>query len=390
MDPELDFTSLSDDEIMNLGPDAIAKMEAADAEARQRQELEANESEEEKAARLEAEEAARAQAEADADDQGNEADDDEPDEPELDAEGNPVVPEPTEPVQAPAKDTKPPKETQTPDPVASAKPDDAARLFEPFKANGRNMTIRNADEGIRLMQLGAGYNSRMEELKPKLAIIRTLEREGLLDSDKLGFLIDLHKKNPEAIGKLVKDSGVDVLDIDEAKVAAYKSGNYSTSEKEVELDHVLDGLKHSKTYSNLMDVVGKWDSASKSEVGNNPGVLNLINQHMEAGYYDQIVDELNRQKALGSIPSGTPFLAAYAKIGDELNAAGKFGTPETPPANKLVTPGKETARGKRDEEEARRKAAAPTRKVGSPAPKKPVADVWNMSDADFAKLQPPR
>lgn len=413
-DQERDFTQLSDDEVMNLGTEDFARMAAAE----EQQSKLTDESDEDREAR----EAAEAEAAADATpDDGSQGDDDEggeqepgavtteeeseedrlareaEEEQDLDEEELAELRANREEAKAKAleqkqaqKPAKPAaKNKQTPDSQSSEEfdADSAKKLFEPFTANGRKMSIRNADEGVRLMQLGAGYNAKMEALKPDLAIIATLRREGLLDTDKLSFLIDLHKKNPEAIGKLVKDSGVDVLDLDEAKVAGYKPGNYATSTKEVEMDQILDGLKDSPTYGVLMDnVANKWDRESKQEVGNNPAILQRINQHMQAGFYDKIVDEVNRQKALGEIPGGTPFLAAYAKVGDELNAAGAFGQQEAPPARKLVTPGK--AKGQnREVDEQRRRAAAPTKTAGNPAPKKPVVDVWNMSDADFEKLK---
>lgn len=411
-DQDRDFTQLSDDEVMNLGTEDFARMAAAE----ETQAALAGESDEDREARVAAEAEAAANGNPDDVDQGDEEtgeeepaatteDESEEDRLAREAEEEKDLDEEElaelranrdeaktkaleqKQVQKPAKPSS--KSKQTPDSQSSDAfdADSAKKLFAPFTANGRKMSIRNADEGVRLMQLGAGYNAKMEALKPDLAVIATLRREGLLDTDKLSFLIDLHKKNPEAIGKLVKDSGVDVLDLDEAKVAGYKPGNYATSTKEVEMDQILDGLKDSPTYGVLMDnVANKWDRESKQEVGNNPAILQRINQHMQAGFYDKIVDEVNRQKALGEIPGGTPFLAAYAKVGDELNAAGAFGQQEAPPARKLVTPGK--AKGQnREVDEQRRRAAAPTKTAGNPAPKKPVVDVWNMSDADFEKLK---
>lgn len=401
---EKDFTQLSDDEVMNLGAADFERMAAAEEE----QAKLAGESDEDREAR----EAAEAEAAANEGGEQNEGGEEETNtEVEEESEEDRLAREAEEEADldeeelaelkanrelAKAKALEQKQEQKPAKPAATAKQgakapateefdaDSAKKLFEPFTANGRKMTIRNADEGVRLMQLGAGYNAKMEALKPDLAIIATLRREGLLDNEKLSFLIDLHKKNPEAIGKLVKDSGVDVLDLDETKVAGYKPGNYSTSTKEVELDQVLDSLKDSPSYGLLMDnVAKKWDSESKQEVGNNPAILQRINQHMEAGFYDKIVDEVNRKKALGEIASGTPFLAAYAKVGDELNAAGAFGQPEVPPARKLVT----TSKSKGTVDEQRRRAAAPAKTTGNPEPKKKVVDVWNMSDADFEKLK---
>lgn len=398
MSDDRDFSQLTDDEVMNLGSADLERMAAEEAAkepvveeteeerlAREASETNGEEEHEEEEEHVEQEETLPEETdeEREAREAEEEADLDEDELEELRA--NRERARGQEQVEKPAKQA--PKKPKEPD-AESFDVDGAKKLFEPFKANGRTMSIRNADEGVRLMQLGAGYNAKMEELKPKLALVRTLEREGLLDADKLSFLIDLHKKNPEAIGKLVKDSGVDVLDLDDDKVAAYKSGNYAVSTKEVEVDEVLDGLRHTPTYSKLMDnVANKWDAKSKAEVGDNPGVLNVISGHMELGIYDTIVDEYERQKALGTLPAGTPFLKAYSMIGDELNAAGKFGSAPTPPARKLVTPGKDKARVDREAADKRRNAAAPTRKNGAAAPKKPVVDVWTMSDADFANIK---
>ncbi len=129
------------------------------------------------------------------------------------------------------------------------------RLLAPFKANGRDIKVENVDEAIRLMQMGANYNRKMAALKPNLAIMKTLENNGLLDPVKINFLIDLEKKNPEAISKLIKESGIDPLDISVEKADGYKPGNHSANENQVELDNVLDDIQHSPKYAETLDLV---------------------------------------------------------------------------------------------------------------------------------------
>ena len=80
------------------------------------------------------------------------------------------------------------------------------KVTAPFKANGRQMQIEDADDVIRLMQMGANYNKKMAGLKPALKMVKMLERNKLLDEDRLNFLIDLDKKDPTAIAKFLKDS----------------------------------------------------------------------------------------------------------------------------------------------------------------------------------------
>ena len=67
-----------------------------------------------------------------------------------------------------------------------------------------------------------------------------LENNGLLDEQKITYLIDLDKKNPDAIGKLIKESGIDPLDVNTQEEPKYTPGNYSVSDAQVNLDAVLD------------------------------------------------------------------------------------------------------------------------------------------------------
>ncbi|MDT1904204.1 hypothetical protein FPK34_26495, partial [Acinetobacter baumannii] len=76
------------------------------------------------------------------------------------------------------------------------------------------------DDIVSLMQRGAGFAKKMATLKPSMRVLRTLENHGITEQD-LGFLIDLHKKNPDAINKLIKDSGVDVYSLDAEKATSY-------------------------------------------------------------------------------------------------------------------------------------------------------------------------
>ena len=96
-------------------------------------------------------------------------------------------------------------------PAEAAEPDYKAeylRLLAPFKANGKEIAVSTVDDAISLMQMGANYNKKMAGLKPSLKMLKLLENSGLLSEEKISYLIDLEKKNPAAINKLIKDSGI--------------------------------------------------------------------------------------------------------------------------------------------------------------------------------------
>lgn len=52
------------------------------------------------------------------------------------------------------------------------------------------MQVNSVDEAIQLMQMGANYTRKMQELQPHRKTLLMLENNGLLDEGKLSFLID--------------------------------------------------------------------------------------------------------------------------------------------------------------------------------------------------------
>lgn len=264
------------------------------------------------------------------------------------------------------------------------------KLLAPFKANGREMKVNNVEEAVQLMQMGANYNKKMTALKPNLKLLKMLENNQLLDEDKLSFYIDLDKKNPEAIRKFIKDSGVDPLDIDVNTESEYRPSTYNVDDREIALDEVLDTLQDTPTYGDLVDLVSnKWDGPSKQIVANNPQVLEVINDHMASGIYDRISNEVERERALGRL-KGLSDLDAYKQIGDALNAQGAFTdlvqsnpAPAAAPAKKVAPPSKPKAE---DPKLKSKKRAASSTKAAAPKPKDQDFNPLSLSDEEFAKL----
>lgn len=198
------------------------------------------------------------------------------------------------------------------------------KLFTPFKANGREIQIRDVDEAISLMQMGANYTKKMHALKPHLNLMRLLESHNLLNEDKINYLIDLAQNKQEAVAKLVKDSKVDTYNINDEDIENYKPTPRSISDKDIELSDTLSDLASSPKYQTLIDeVANKWDAQSRNYVTTNPQILKLINEQMEAGIYDVIHTEIERQRMFGKFEN-TPYLEAYKVVGDSLHEQGVF------------------------------------------------------------------
>lgn len=270
------------------------------------------------------------------------------------------------------------------------------RLMAPFKANGKMITPQSPEEAISLMQMGANYTRKMQALQPYRKVMLMLENNGLMDEDKLSYLIDLDKKNPEAIRKLLKDSGTDPLDIDMEGEINYQKGNHRVSDTEAAFATELDDLKSTPEGQATLGVISQtWDEASKNALFENRGLLQTIQSQRENGIYDIITNEINRLQMLGQIPAGTPFIQAYNYVGDALAKQGAFNHLASKPvepkpevtaqraavATRVVKPKPTVTHSEQAS------AASPSRA----APKKverfinPLA----MSDEEFAKLPNP-
>jgi len=256
------------------------------------------------------------------------------------------------------------------------------KVSEPFKANGIDMQVKSPEDIIRLMQMGANYQKKMGKLKPNMKIIKMLENNELLDEAKLNNLIDLSKKDPKAIAKLVKESDVDPLEIDKDAPTDYEPTNYSVTDKEYNLDRVLDDIKDTETFNRTINVLTKeWDTESRSTISDQPEIIGIVNAHMANGIYDEVNALLQQEKALGKL-DGIPDVEAYRQVAEYMNKNNMFKQPEKPVGkSKVSSKTDEKAEADRDK---KRKAAAPV-KQATTQKSKPDDNFLGLSDEDFMK-----
>ena len=261
------------------------------------------------------------------------------------------------------------------------------KLFKPFKANGKEIKVNSVDEAIQLMQMGANYTKKMTALKPVMKVARMLENNGLMDESQVSFLIDLSKKDPNAIAKLLKESDINPLEIDLDKSVDYKGGNHLIDETQLKVEEVLESIKETPTYSRTINIVSKeWDDSSREVLASNPEIIADINQHMQSGIFDMIQQEMERQRIFGGL-KGLSDIAAYKAVGDMLNAQGKFDKSPDQSSNQSQEVKPETNSNPDPKIRAKKQAAGLTKetKVASTKPDanfNPLA----MSDEEFEKM----
>lgn len=270
-----------------------------------------------------------------------------------------------------------------------------------IRANGKDITLKSEAEAVQLMQMGAHYTRKMQELAPHRKLLMMLQNNGLADEAKITFLIDLDKKNPEAIKKLIQDAGVDPLEIDTSTAAEYLPGAYGVTDQEESFRSTLESLAaEDNGRETITEINTKWDETSKQVVWSNPEIMTIIHSQRSNGVYDTIVSEVERQITLGKIPAGTPFLEAYRQVGDQLSKEAGYdptqgndganggqngsvsGQTKIPAAPTKVATRPATPKAKVANND-KASAASPTRTT--PATAKQATNFFAQSDEEFMK-----
>jgi len=258
------------------------------------------------------------------------------------------------------------------------------KVSKPFKANGIDMQVKDPEDIVRLMQMGANYQKKMSQLKPNLKLVKMLEKNELLDEAKLHNLIDLSKKDPKAIAKLVKESDVDPLDIDKDAPTDYQPTNYTVSDKEYDLDQVLDEIKDTDTFNRTINVMTKeWDNQSKTTISENPEIISIVNTHMSNGVFDKVNAMMQQEKTLGKL-EGIPDVEAYRQIAEYMHKNGflrEQADIDQEKASKVSSKTDEKANADRNK---KRKAVAPVKQTTT---QKAASDedFLGLSDEAFMK-----
>lgn len=255
------------------------------------------------------------------------------------------------------------------------------QMTKPFKANGREIQITKPEDMISLAQKGLNYVKNMTELKPIKQLNALLNQHGITQED-LGLLIELKQKKPEAIAKIVKESGVDIygLDVDEAD--KYVPNAPQAPHINEALEATLEELKvSSPVFNQTIQVVGnQWDDSSRNKIAEHPQLLRIIDAQMADGTFAKIDSVVQYERALGRLV-GLSDLEAYVEVERRLQQVGGQPAPVVVAPQQPVKP---VETPQQQQVNSQRKSAAPPRVVKETVVNQPINSPA-LSDDEFLK-----
>lgn len=263
-------------------------------------------------------------------------------------------------------------------------------MLSPLKANGKTMNIDSIDDMRKLAQMGANYNKKMAAMKPSMKILKMLEKNDLLEEGKLNFLIDLHKQDPDAIKKLLRDSKIDTDTLSMDDEIKYKPTQHGVGDNEVELDAAIEAIKDTPSYSRTLKVVGSdWDDKSKQIVADNPDLIRVINDQITSGIFDKISNEVEKERVFGRLGDISD-IEAYRQIGEAMEKKGEFKQDEKGDPADEDSPEKKEAATKKKADDEKRRAKRQALKDNKKLPEKKSKrdkdfNPLSLSDEDYLK-----
>ena len=272
------------------------------------------------------------------------------------------------------------------------------KVMAPFKASGKTIQLKDPEEALELIKKGVDYTRKTMEIAADRKFLVMLEKNQLKDEAKLSFLIDLANKNPEAITKLITDSGVDPLDIDTSAPSNYSPGNHSVSDDEIRFTETLTEVNSTPEGQQVVQrIFSGWDQASQGHMWKEPEAMRVLLAQKQSGVFDIVEGEVERRRLLGQLPATTSYLDAYRYVGLELGQAGAFnhlpafqgqGAAPQHPASTSPIATRAASTVAKSATDPTVRAAAPTRSTARMSSKPTIDDLADLSDEEFLKRFP--
>ena len=250
-------------------------------------------------------------------------------------------------------------------------------IFKPFKANGKEITPRNVEDVVQLMQMGANYTKKMQLMAPLKKAAESLSRADIKEDD-LNFLIDVHKGDKEAIKKLLTKHNVDPMELD-LDSTNYVPKNNIVSDEDVEYSNILDDIRDS--LPKIQEIMtSTWDTKSKEALLKDPNLMRALHEEIAMGRFDGVQAQLEIEKTFGRY-KGKSDVEAYIDLVTKL--AAKERSNHQSNGNNKPTP-KTKAPTKPIPDKTK---AAPIRtKATNQGSTLTAKDIFSMSEDQFAKL----
>jgi len=272
------------------------------------------------------------------------------------------------------------EETDTEDSEGADEPEEQTEVEEkttttetlrPVRADGMDIPVKSLDEVYQMASMGANYKKKMADIAPYRRMVSAAKEHGLTDAD-IGLLIDIKRGDEAAIAKVIQDSKIDTLSLDEN--VKYESKLYGEDEVTANLKEIEKSISNDPEYATTVKVVNNlWDKESQSKLAENPRMIQGLHNDIKNGIYEKVAPEAARLEFLDQGRKSK--LEYYIEAGRILSEQ-QVKRAELEKANKV----------QREKSVSKKRRAAATTKSKATKQKTKEPDFVNMSDEEYDKF----
>ena len=258
----------------------------------------------------------------------------------------------------------------------------------PIKASGREVTLRNPEHADRFIKMGIDYNKKMQSMKPHLGTLKTLEKRGLLADDKverLNLLLEAESGNKDALKRLIAESEIDPMDLADEDVIEegknYRPQNHMMTPNQVEIDEALNSIEGTQGQDRTLNIMtNEMDQKSREVISDNPSYIKSLNDDIESGIYDKVMEGVNYKRDMNMVNPGTSDIELYI---DTVREMAEYEVSQ----QQQNQPAQQKASSKQNKVSRRKKLGMSGNKSSKTAKKKEYdpMDILSMDDEKFMK-----
>jgi len=246
--------------------------------------------------------------------------------------------------------------------------------FKDLKVNGKMVPINSIDELYALASGGGHITQQLQGLSSKKKSFAMMDQHNISDSD-ISMLAEIKSGNKDALATLLKQSGIDTMDVTDEVTDGYRPGQYIPSDESMNLKDVQDEISVDEEYSITQNVVNNMmDERSQQTLVQNPMMIKGLHQDIKSGAYQRVQAEATKLKMMdGGLKSDMDYYIQAAQSGAQQAPKQQF-QPEQPAPAKKVNAGKKLSK----------KAAGSTKSKTPPEGRKKAED---MTDDELMAMR---
>ena len=170
--------------------------------------------------------------------------------------------------------------------------------LRPLKMDGKEIPVKSLDELYALASAGGKFTQKMQAISKYKKAYMIMDKQGLSDED-ISLLAEAKSGNKDAIATLIKQAGIDPLELDDGPSENYRPGAFVPSDVAVQIEEVQREISADPEYAVTSNIVNNvLDEKSQDMLVQNPNLIRGIHEDIKSGAFQHVMAEAEKLKLM--------------------------------------------------------------------------------------------